>query len=131
MADTSMQKREQTTGLAERIEEGVYYTPLVDIAETNDAFIFEADMPGVKAEDMDVNFENGTLTLRGKVQSRQPDEQPYIWQDYSVGHFYRSFSIDTPVNPDAITAELKNGVLRLTVPKAEAAKTKKIQIKAQ
>jgi HSP20 family protein len=130
--NTTVEKREQTTPAPapERISQGVYFTPLVDIIENNDAFVFQADVPGVKAGDIDVSFENGVLSLEGKCHPRQTDDQGYVWREYRVGNFYRQFTINAPVHVEGIKAELKNGELILTVPKAESAKTRKIEIKA-
>jgi len=129
-ANTAIAKRENqdTVNVPERIEQATYYTPLVDIAEQDDGFMFVADLPGVKPGDVDVTFDNGTLTIHAKATPRQSAEQRYIWQEYGVGHFYRSFNIDADVNPDSIRAELKNGELHLFVPKAESAKSRKIKI---
>src|SRR5687767_1684640 len=88
----------------DRAEQPMYYTPLCDIFETGEAFIFQADMPGVKAADLDISYENGALTLEGKVEQRQPADHGYAWREYGVGHFYRSFNISTPVNVDGIRA---------------------------
>jgi HSP20 family molecular chaperone IbpA len=115
----------------ERIEQNVtWFTPLVDIIESHDAFIFQADLPGVKAGDVDISYENGVLTLAGKVNPRQPAHHNYVWREYEVGHFHRQFTLNTPIIVDAIKAELRNGVLELYVPKAESAKTRKIEIKS-
>jgi HSP20 family molecular chaperone IbpA len=129
MSNTALEKLENTAGLPERIEQAAYFTPLVDIIENNDEFLFQVDLPGVKAGDVDVSYENGTLSIAAKVYPRQPSGQNYVWQEYGVGHFYRQFSLGTPVNPDGIKAELKGGVLELHVPKAESAKTRRIEIK--
>ena len=130
MSNTAIEKRENTqVNVPERLEQATYYTPLVDVIETGDGFTFLADLPGVKAGDVDVSFENGVLTIEGKVHPRQPAGQNYVWREYGVGHFYRSFTLNTPVHVDGITAELKNGELKLYVPKAESAKTRKIEIK--
>jgi HSP20 family protein len=123
----------QTVNVPQRAEQQsaqAYYTPLVDVIENADAFVFQADLPGARAEDLDVSFENGTLTIHARVQPRQSQPRAYLWREYGVGHFYRSFSIDTPVNADGIKAELRNGVLELYVPKAEAARSRKIAIQA-
>lgn len=133
MSNTAIEKRQNENNIVnipERTEQQQYYTPLVDIIETEDAFIFQADMPGVKSEDVDVSFENGTLMIAGKVQPRRPEKGQYIWREYGVGHFYRSFTLSTPINVDGIKAELKNGELTLTVPKAESVKPRKIEIKS-
>ena len=129
MSDTAIQKREnQQVNVPERIDQATTFTPLVDIIETGDEFLFQADLPGVNAGDVDLSYENGVLTISGKVEPRQSG-QSYIWQEYGVGNFYRQFSLNTPIDADGIKAELKNGVLELHVPKAESAKTRKIEIK--
>ena len=128
--NTAIEKRENTQNAPEPVEQGAWYTPLCDIVENNEAFLFVADLPGVKPGDVDVSYENGVLTIDAKVQRRQPENQAYVWQEYGVGHFHRSFNINTPVNADGIRAELKNGELKLYVPKAEHAKTRKIEIKS-
>ena len=130
MENTAIQKNENQVNVPERIEQNVtWFTPLVDIIENNDAFIFQADLPGVKAGDVDISYENGVLTLAGKVNPRQPANHNYIWREYEVGHFHRQFTLNTPIEVDGIKAELKNGVLELYVPKAESTKTRKIEIK--
>jgi HSP20 family protein len=107
-----------------------YYTPLVDIAETADGYMFIADLPGVKPADLEVTYDNGTLSIQAQVAPRQASGQRYAWREYGVGHFYRSFHLSADVNVDGIRAELKNGELSLFVPKAEHAKSRKIQIAA-
>jgi HSP20 family molecular chaperone IbpA len=129
MSNTAIERRENKVNVPERVNQATYFTPLVDIVETAEGYVFQADLPGVKAGDVDVSFENGVLTIEGRVQPRQPAEQSYIWQEYGVGHFYRQFTLNTPVNPDGIRAELRSGVLELHVPKAESAKTRRIEIK--
>ena len=132
MSNTAIEKRETMTNalnVPERIEQGSWYTPLVDIVENNDEFIFQADLPGVSAGDVDISYENGVVTIAAKANPRQLQGHQYVWREYGVGHFYRQFTLNTPVNPDGIRAELKNGVLELHVPKAESAKTRKIEIK--
>ena len=130
-ATTAIEKRETppTVNVPDRLEQpAAYYTPLVDVAETADAFVFQADLPGARPDGVDVSFDNDTLTIEAKVYPRQPTTQSYAWREYGVGHFYRQFTIRTPVNADAIRAELRNGVLELYVPKAESARPKKIKI---
>ena len=133
MSNTAIEKRRNennVVNIPERTEQQQYYTPLVDIIETDDAFIFQADLPGVKSGDVDVSFENGALTIAGKVHPRHAENGQYVWREYGVGHFYRSFTLSTPVNVEGIRAELKNGVLDLYVPKSEHARPRKIQIKS-
>ena len=133
MANTQLEKRSNENSnivnVPERMDQQTYFTPLVDIIETDDAFVFHADLPGVKPGDVDISFENGALVISGKVQPRRPENANYLWREYGVGHFYRSFTLAAPVNVDGITAELKNGELTLTVPKHESVKPRKIEIK--
>src|SRR4051794_25482100 len=129
--DTAMKKRENnsTVNIPERLEQTTYYTPLVDITENNDGFVFQADLPGVKPGNVDISYDNGGLTLDAKVQPRQAGEQRCVWREYGVGHFHRQFSIGAAVDVDGIKGELKNGELTLHVPKQESAKAKKIEIR--
>ena len=129
MSDTAIQKQENTVQVPERIQQQTYYTPLVDITENDDAFLFQADLPGTRPGDVDVSYENGVLTIAAKVQPRQPANHNYVWREFGVGSFYRQFTLNTPINADGIRAELKAGVLDLYVPKAESAKARKIPIK--
>ena len=129
MSNTAIEKRENTASAPERVEQATYFTPLVDVIETGDGFILQADLPGVKPGDLDVSYQDGLLTIDGKVEPRQPTGHAYLWHEYGVGHFYRQFSLGAEIDADGIRAELKNGVLELHVPKAESAKTRRIEIK--
>jgi HSP20 family molecular chaperone IbpA len=105
------------------------YTPMVDIAETPDEFVFEADLPGT-AGDIDVTCEDGVLTISGKVKPRQPADQVYVRQEYGVGDFRRVFSIGTEIDAANIRAQLKDGQLTVRVPKAATAKVHKIPVQS-
>jgi HSP20 family protein len=130
MSDTAIQKNESASTTPERMEQQTYYTPLVDLLEKDDSFVFKADLPGVRPEDVDIRYENGVMTLSAQVQPRQSPGTNYIWREYGVGPFYRQFILSVPIDPNGINAELKNGELTLSVPKAESAKTHKIPIKS-
>jgi HSP20 family protein len=106
--------------------------PLVDVVETPDAIVIRADVPGVRPADLDITFEDGSLTLLGKVQPRQAKLNSLVAEEYPpAGDFRRTFFVDVPVEADVIRAELKNGELLVTLPKSEAAKTKKIVVQAR
>ncbi len=130
MAKLDIQKKEQTEVHPERLDQAVYYLPRVDILEDDEAFHFHGDLPGVSPEDLHITYENGVLTLTGRVRPRETEGRTYIWQEYGVGHFHRSFTLQTPVNAEGIQARLKNGEFHLRVPKAESAKTRRISIQA-
>ena len=105
------------------------YAPMVDVAETPEEFVFEADLPGT-AGDVDVTCEDGVLTIIGKVKPRQPADQAFVRQEYGVGDFRRVFSIDTDIDAENIRAQLKDGQLTVRVPKTTAAKVHKIPVKS-
>ena len=109
---------------------GIYYTPRVDILETEDELVLFADVPGARPDSVDVKYENGELTLHARCQPRQ-SETNYALCEYGVGDFYRVFTLDESINADKITAEIKNGVLTLHLPKSEAVKPKKIKVKGE
>ena len=106
-----------------------YYRPVVDILETSDELRVVADIPGAKAEDIDVEFENGVLTIHAKVEPRQPEGTQYLLREYGVGDFHRAFQVSEQVDAARISAEYSEGVLVLHLPKAEEAKARKIEVR--
>ena len=100
-------------------ERAVTVGPRVDVLETENEFLVLADMPGVKPEDVDVRFERGELTVHG----RRPGTREYESRNY-----HRVFAVADTVAADKITAELKNGVLTIRLPKTEAVKPKRIAV---
>jgi len=114
--------------VAAREPAAVMFAPRVDVFETEDALLLYADVPGVKAEDVDVHFERGELTLHGRCVPPRVDAA-LVQAEYGVGDYHRVFTINEQVDPENITAELKHGVLTVRLPKAEAVKPKKITVK--
>jgi HSP20 family molecular chaperone IbpA len=105
-----------------------YALPPVDIYEKQDALTVLADLPGVPPEGLSVDVENGILTIEGKAQPAQAES--VLWQEFELTSFYRQFRIAETIDTRAIRATLKNGVLDLTLPKAEKAKPRQIPIEA-
>ncbi len=107
------------------------WRPSVDIREEDDRYVFLADIPGVDPKDIEVTAENGMLTIKGERQSESKEEREgYKRIERSSGSFYRRFSLPDGSDTENIKAESKNGVLELTVPKAEKVKPRKIDIKS-
>jgi HSP20 family protein len=129
MANIAKRQTRSDVATAEPVRT-VNYSPRVDILETADELVLYADLPGVRPEDLDIRFENGELTIHGKVAPRGPAEG-FVLRKYGVGDFYRSFTISEDIDADKITAELKQGVLTLHLPKREAVKPKRITVKAE
>ena len=107
-----------------------YHTPLIDIHEGPDGLVLEADLPGATEDNLNIQLEDNVLSLHARVASPAPEGARALHEEYRVGDFYRSFILSDEVERGKITAELKNGVLRLILPKAERAKTRRIEIKS-
>lgn len=108
---------------------GLYFTPRVDIYENANEVVLLCDMPGAKPADVDVKFEKGELSLHATIHSRCP-QGPMLREEYAVGDFCRTFAISPEIDPEKISAEYREGVLTVHLPKQEKAKPKQITVKA-
>lgn len=107
------------------------WMPAVDVKETDDALLFELEMPGVSEEKLEITCEGGVLAIAGeKERMKHEGEGKFHIVERTFGSFRRSFQLPANVQEDKIEASLKNGVLRVRVPKAELPKPKKIEVKA-
>lgn len=106
------------------------YVPPVDIIENADAILLIADMPGVDEKNVDITLEKGVLTISGTIEPEKHAGHRITYAEYDIGDYQRSFSISDEIDNDTIQATVKDGVLRLTLPKAEPAKPKKIAVTA-
>lgn len=104
------------------------YSPAVDILETPEDLLVVADLPGAAAGDIDVNFENGVLTIHARVAERQSEGARYLLREYGIGDFYRTFEVSESVDVQRLSASYQDGVLTLRLPKVEAAKPRKVPI---
>ena len=127
--ETSLEKhRGGEVPAKEQVRTHRTYSPNVDILETRDELTVLADMPGVGGGDIDIHFENGELSIYGRVKERREQNERYLVKDFEDGDYYRAFRITEEINPDKINAEYKNGVLTLHLPKTESAKPRKISV---
>jgi len=101
----------------------------VDAYGNEDAIVITADVPGLKAEDLQVTVESNTLTIRGELKNSAEGREHFL-RERATGHFERVLTINTPIDSNKVEAQFENGVLMLTLPKAEANKPKQIAIKA-
>jgi len=105
------------------------WAPSVDIYENKDQIVLEAELPGMKQEDFDLSIENNVITLRGERKFEKTDEADnYHRVERSYGAFTRSFTLPQTVSAEGATAEYNNGVLRVTLPKREETKSRRIQV---
>jgi HSP20 family molecular chaperone IbpA len=116
---------------ADPAESRTCYTPMIDIHEGPDGLVLEADLPGATDSSLNIQLEDNVLSLHATVPSPVPEGARVLHEEYRVGDFHRSFILSDEVERGRITAELKNGVLRLHLPKAERAKTRRIEIKSE
>ena len=106
------------------------YTPPIDIHESPEGLILEADIPGATEQGLHVQLEDNVLILYARIEPHVPQEATLIHEEYPLGDYHRSFILSDEVDRERITAELKNGVLRVLLPKADRARTRRIEIKS-
>ena len=105
------------------------WAPAVDIYETPNELVVKADLPDVNEKDIDVRVENNLLTIRGERKfEKSVSEENFLRVERTYGSFSRSFSLPNTVNPEAIGAEYKNGVLTVTLPKREESKPRQVKV---
>jgi len=133
MADTDarsleVQKKKELVEKEEKTVPARYYVPYTDIYETEDALTVVVEMPGVEKDAIDINIEDGVLTIEGRIDLTNYAEMQPVYTEYNVGHYSRRFSLSSKIDQGRISAEMTDGVLTLTLPKAEEAKPRKIAI---
>ena len=105
------------------------WTPAVDIKEEDGRFVLEADIPGVEAKDIEVTMDDGVLTIKGERRHEsEQDTNGYKRVERSYGSFYRRFSLPDTANAEGVTAQGKDGVLEVSIPKQEKAQPRKITV---
>jgi HSP20 family molecular chaperone IbpA len=105
-----------------------YMTPPVDIYETPESLVVIADMPGIDPTHLEVRVDQHILTLRGQTQKQMPGDLRY--REYTLASFFRQFELGEQIDQDSIRADLKQGVLTLTLPKAAKAQPRAIPVNA-
>jgi HSP20 family protein len=131
VADRLRRMLDQTFGLGSPalLAETAAWTPLVDIEEQENAYVLEADLPGVRREDVDIEVVGNELTISGEI--KEPERQGVIRRRMrAVGRFEYRVRLPEQVNSDQIEATLSDGVLRVRVPKSEQAQRRRVEVKA-
>jgi HSP20 family protein len=113
----------------EEVERYVFQ-PAIDIYDTDDGLVLRADLPGVAPDSLELQVQDNKLTLFGRVTSHAPEAARIVHQEYGVGDFLRSFILSDDVDHQRITAKLNQGVLRVTLPRAERPEPRRIQVEA-
>jgi len=117
-----LQKKEESTAPVRM------FLPTTDIYETDQALTVVMEMPGVDKEKVEINVEDGVLTVEGRIDFSKYEALQPVYTEYNIGNFRRSFDLSNSIDQDKIRADMKDGVLTLTLPKAEEAKPRKITV---
>jgi len=106
------------------------WSPLTDIREDEDKYSLHLDLPGVKKEDVKITFNNGQIAISGERNfGKEEKNSKYHHVERAFGKYYRAFNLPEKIIEDRIDAEIKDGILKITIPKAEEAKPKQIEVK--
>ena len=131
-ATTDVRKAE-TANVAtapEQTRTGPVYSPAIDIFENDNTITLLADMPGVKASDLEIDLRENVLTLAGRVAPAGTAKESNVIREYRPGTFFRQFTLSEAVDQPKIDAQLTDGVLRLELPKVERARPRQITVRA-
>jgi HSP20 family protein len=104
------------------------FLPVADIFETDQSLTVILEMPGVNKDSVDIKVENDVLTIEGWIDSGRYEGLQPLYTEYNIGNYARSFQLSSKINQDQISAELKDGVMTLVLPKSEKAKPRKISV---
>lgn len=124
----SVQEKKEVATKAEKTAPARFYTPATDIFETDEALTVVMEMPGVEKKDLDVQLEDEVLRVEGRVDVSKYEGLEPLYSEYNVGHFARSFVLSSKIDAKRIAATVEDGVLTLTLPKAEEARPRRIPI---
>jgi HSP20 family molecular chaperone IbpA len=114
---------------AEQTRPGPVFSPAVDIFENDNSITVLADMPGVKAQDLEIDLRESVLTLTARVTAPESSSESDVVREYRPGTFFRQFTLSETINQTGIDAKLADGVLRLELPKVEKAKPRQITVR--
>ncbi len=131
MAETDLQIEEKKAVQAagESTRDVPVFVPPVDIYESENALTLLADMPGVPIDKIDIDLDSDQLTIRGMVDHEE-SKGKVIFKEFTYGDYYRQFTLSSDIDRSRIQASMKDGVLKLVLPKAEAAKPRKITVQS-
>ena len=126
--DLKLQEKKALDQKEEKTVPGTYYMPYTDIYESANALTVVMEIPGVSKDAIDIRLEKDELTVNAEINMANYSSYQPVYTEYNIGHFSRSFILNSKVDRDRIEANVADGVLTLTLPKAEEAKPRKITI---
>ena len=126
--ELAVREKKELVSKDEKTVPGRYYVPYADIHETETALTVLMEMPGVRKDNLDVSLENDVLRVDGRIDFSNYEGMEPVYTEYNVGHYTRSFTLSNKIDQEKISAQLDDGVLTLTLPKAKEAQPRKISI---
>jgi HSP20 family protein len=126
--ELAVRDKKELVSKEEKTVPGRHYVPYADIYETDEALCVVMEMPGVEKKDIEVALENGVLRVDGRIDFSKYDGMEPVYTEYNVGHYTRSFALSNKIDQEKISAQLDDGVLTLTLPKAKEAQPRRIAI---
>jgi len=130
MSDIQVKQKQQAEATMEPTHSGKIFSPAVDIFETGTVITVIADIPGVQADDLEIDLRENVLTLSGKIRSRDGEGEHSVLREYDTGTYFRQFTLSEVIDQARIDAKLADGVLTVTLPKVARATPRKIAVTA-
>jgi HSP20 family protein len=126
--ELAVREKQELAKKEEKTIPGRYYVPAADIFETEDALTLMLEMPGVEKKDVNIALEDDVLRVEGQIDFSKYKGMEPVYTEYNVGHYARGFSLSGKINREGITAQLEDGVLTVTLPKAKEAMPRRIAV---
>jgi HSP20 family protein len=126
--ELQVQQKREIEKKTEGTTPGRTFVPVTDIFETPEALTVVLEMPGVDRNSIEANVEDDIVTIEGRIDFSKYEGMQPVYTEYNVGHYARSFQISNKVDQSKISAQMKDGVVTIVLPKAEQAKPRKIQV---
>jgi len=126
--ELQVQHKREVEKKTEGTAAGRVFVPVTDIFETAEALTVVLEMPGVDRGSLEANVENDVVTIEGRIDFAKYEGMQPVYTEYNVGHYARSFEISNKIDQSKISAEMKDGVVTIVLPKAEQAKPRRIQV---
>ena len=126
--ELQVQQKREVEKKTEGTTPGRVFVPATDIFETPEELTVVLEMPGVDRDGIEASVENDIVTIEGRIDFAKYEGMQPVYTEYNVGHYARSFEISNKIDQSKITAQMKDGVVTIVLPKAEQAKPRKIQV---
>jgi HSP20 family protein len=123
--------KQELKGAGESTKTGLTFIPAVDIFETDEVLTVMAEVPGVRQEGLQIDLKDNQITITGEVSELNGPQERVLLKEFEIGRFYRQFTLSEVIDQNKISAHLKNGILRVVLPKIEQVKPRKIDVRVE